>query len=83
MAIWADFSFGDGLSISTGPTKKILVGEKIEWDHYTRQGVHLIQQIQSGDTSGAVVTMVSAEVDFKVKSGDLRFAFRPSWSARS
>ena len=81
MAIWADFCFGDGLTITTGPTKKIDVDRQIQWDFYTRQGVHLIQKRKTEDFTD--VTRVAVEVDFKVKSGDLNFAFLPSWSTRN
>ena len=83
LALWADFSFGEDLKISTGPVKEIVVGEKIDWDYYTRPGVHLIKHSKPANTQGDGECMVTVSIDFKVKLGDLKFAFQPSWIPRS
>ncbi|KAJ8922336.1 hypothetical protein NQ315_004279 [Exocentrus adspersus] len=44
IALWVDWHL-DGSQksiISTGPTTEVTVGEKINWDMYTRQGVYLM-----------------------------------------
>ncbi|KAK7504556.1 hypothetical protein BaRGS_00004042 [Batillaria attramentaria] len=59
VAMWCEFDFGDGLVINTGPREPPAVGTKVEWDFYTRQGVHLFHQphtVDCGDT-----------IDFNVK----------------
>lgn len=78
LALWADFSFGEDW-ISTGPTKEVLVGKKILWDFYTRQGVHLIKHPKLANIQGDAEYTVKVAVDFKVNTGDLKFSFRPSW----
>ena len=78
LALWADFGFGEDW-ISTGPRKEILIGKKIQWDWYTRQGVHLIKHCKPALAQGDDEYTVKVAIDFKINSGDLKFKFSPSW----
>ncbi|XP_052815525.1 protein arginine N-methyltransferase 7-like isoform X2 [Mya arenaria] len=82
VALWAEFDFGDGHVISTGPREPIRTGHKITWDYYTRQGVHLLYNsrrincLQSGDDN----CHITVSVKFVPQKGDISFKFSPSWS---
>ena len=82
LALWADFGFSESL-ITTGPTKEIVIGKKIQWDWYTRQGVHLLKYCKAarGQEDGEYNIKVST--DFKVNSGDLKFKFSPNWKSKN
>ena len=78
VALWADFNFGDGV-ITTGPTNEILIGKKIQWDWYTRQGVHLFRQHKPVGSLGDGDYTIKVSTDFKINTGDLKFKFSPNW----
>lgn len=41
VALWCEFHFGDGQTVNTGPRQPPVIGQKVEWDFYSRQAVHL------------------------------------------
>ena len=41
VALWCQFDFGDGQTVSTGPQEPPQVGQPVKWDRCCRQGVYL------------------------------------------
>ena len=80
MALWADFDFGDGLTITTGATQPPKLGEKIVWDFYSKQGVHLLGKAMKCCEKGlgSVENLLNIHVNFKKKTGDFEFSFKLS-----
>lgn len=72
MALWMRWRLDEeGRSIiDTGPREEAKVGELVEWDVHSKQGVHLFGQGRS--TSAAAVR---AEVRFDPAEADLTFRF--------
>lgn len=77
--LWADFDFGDGNVITTGPRDITVINKKIEWDYYSRQGVHLLKkpvQISAEDLKLSKQCVIKIETKFEpFKSDDFAFAF--------
>lgn len=75
VALWADFYFNEGRVISTGPRETTVIGQKIEWDYYCRQGVHLLKGPINTD-SGNKTCAVKIKTDFiPFESEDITFSF--------
>ncbi|CAG9856165.1 unnamed protein product [Phyllotreta striolata] len=51
VALWTDWYLTDSnrLTITTGPVSPIKIGQKIDWDMYTRQGVYLFAEKSSSN----------------------------------
>ena len=77
--MWADFSFGDSSMISSGPTKPVAIGQKVSWDFYTRQGVHLFYNNRRTIASDEDCS-VEVKVNFVPVTGELNFRFVPCWT---
>ncbi|XP_071172911.1 protein arginine N-methyltransferase 7-like [Mytilus edulis] len=79
VVLWADFDFGDGNVITTGPRDITVINQKIEWDYYSRQGVHLLKkpvQISAEDLKLSKQCVIKIETKFEpFKSDDFAFAF--------
>ena len=72
VVLWAEFDFGDGQIISTGPRSAIELNKHVQWDYYTRQGIHLLHNpIELGET-----TMNNDSRD-TTHGIDINFTFRP------
>lgn len=71
IAIWVDWHLDDDIVVSTGPTKKITVGERVLWDFHTRQGVHLLPDLKEV-TSKSILT---SSFKFDPKEGTMQFYF--------
>lgn len=69
IALWSEFDFGDGFVINTGPREPPAVGAKVEWDYYTRQGVHLFHQPHTMDL-GETVEFIAK---FTPEEGSIQF----------
>lgn len=73
IALWVDWHL-DGTTKniwSTGPQNAIEVGDRIKWDMFTRQGVHLIpspKQVHQCD-------FLQYSVSCNIKKGELHFGF--------
>ncbi|CAH0546347.1 unnamed protein product [Brassicogethes aeneus] len=67
IAIWIDWVH-DGSVISTGPTEPIVVGEKIEWDIHTRQGVCLFPN--------TLKKAINYDFKFDFISGNILFKYK-------
>ncbi|XP_062594524.1 protein arginine N-methyltransferase 7-like [Saccostrea cucullata] len=69
IVLWAEYQFTDELTISLGPREKVIVGEKVEWDFYSKQGVHLLMNkgkslIENIETINVSLTFVPINADF-------------------
>ena len=75
MALWMDWHLTSDPEdiVSGGPRSQVIVGDQIEWDLHSRQGVHFFQ----GDHLGPRRRVRSVEVDvvFKPEEGDFVFHF--------
>lgn len=79
MVLWADFDFGDGHVVSTGPTETPHVGKEVKWDLYTRQGVHLLKNPatswERGDNSVSH-SAIDVTFNFRPREGQLDLSFK-------
>ncbi|XP_024868793.1 protein arginine N-methyltransferase 7-like [Temnothorax curvispinosus] len=71
VTIWVDWQLDSDLSISCGPIEEIVPGERISWDPYTRQGVHLFRKVFNV-TKGSTL---SWSFTFVPQSGEVEFEF--------
>ena len=71
VAIWVDWHLDDDIIISSGPTEEIIPGARIAWDPYTRQGVHLLQDITEVTNKNVFLSSFK----FDPKEGDMQFYF--------
>lgn len=78
VALWVEFDFGDGHVISTGSKQPIKIGEKIVWDYYSKQGVHLFYNNQK-KTCSVEDSTIDVQINFVPAKGDLEFKFTPRW----
>lgn len=67
LALWVDWHLDDSPkgTVSTGPTEPIVVGKKIQWDMYTRQGVCLFPN--------KAVQSLQYKFSFDFKDGNISF----------
>ena len=74
MALWMEWDLLDdeGMNLSGGPVNSFTkIGEKIEWDVHSKQGVHFFQQ----NLENRKVESVQCEIVFKPEEGDFEFKF--------
>ncbi|XP_066254433.1 protein arginine N-methyltransferase 7 [Euwallacea similis] len=69
IALWVNWNLDDTAkgTISTGPTQPIVVGQKVHWDIYTRQGVCLFSAKQ--------VKVLQFYFSFNFKEGNINFTY--------
>ncbi|XP_072401270.1 protein arginine N-methyltransferase 7 [Diabrotica undecimpunctata] len=67
IALWIDWYLTDSTksSITTGPISPVVIGEKIDWDMHTRQGVSLFP--------GKLVTQIDYSFSINFKEGNIIF----------
>ncbi|KAK3086794.1 hypothetical protein FSP39_023581 [Pinctada imbricata] len=76
VALWAEYDFGDEHFITTGPTTLPRLGEKIEWDFYSKQGVYLLKKdILCCDSTLDAAASLKIYVSFLKETGDFNFKF--------
>jgi len=81
MALWMDWDLSEDISISTGPTKDVRVGEDIVWDVHSKQGVHLFPKHRNVFTgnlepkNSSTNSSVNCKVAFDAHEGELFFDF--------
>ena len=79
VVLWADYDFDDKHIISTGPREATVINKKIEWDYYSRQGVHLLKRpIKMSKEESELITNCSIKVEASFepfKSEDFTFCF--------
>lgn len=75
IALWVDWKLNDSDStkyvISTGHTSPIHIGEFIEWDFHTRQGVHLLSRPKTMKADSEL----QCDISFVPVTGSLTFNF--------
>ena len=71
VAVWMDWQIDEVRTVTTGPVAPVIPGQKIEWDMYTRQGVHLFRSVQSVKPEGAL----TYQTKFMPESGEVIFNF--------
>ncbi|KAL3860195.1 hypothetical protein ACJMK2_010353 [Sinanodonta woodiana] len=74
VVVWSEFDFGDALVLSTGPKEPVVLDKKIEWDMYTRQGVHFLQNSEKEDAHKQD-KFIRVKVDFKPSNGNVSLGF--------
>lgn len=74
IVLWAEYQFTDQLTLSLGPRKKVTIGEKVEWDFYSKQGVHLL--MNKGKSCIENLQTISVSLIFVPGSGDFDFVFK-------
>jgi len=68
VALWMEWSLDEDTVVSGGPVKKVLVGQKVDWDMDSKQGVHLVKNPVS-------CSRMQYKIDFIPNEGDLSFKF--------
>ena len=71
VALWCEFHFGDGHTISTGPRQPPVIGQRVEWDYYSRQAVHLCHSPRAVSTH----CTLHFHVHFKPNEGSISFTW--------
>lgn len=73
MALWVDWVLDEDaqIVISTGPTAEVQIGQQVDWDLHSRQGVYLFP-----DTIPHVPNLKFTAV-FYPTSGNITFDFKP------
>ncbi|KAG6446606.1 protein arginine N-methyltransferase 7 isoform X2 [Manduca sexta] len=61
-ALWATWNVG-GKDISTGPVTWPSVGDRVDWDPHTRQGVHILKKTVSAESSDTWSYQVVCDLD--------------------
>ncbi|KAK9309305.1 hypothetical protein QLX08_001042 [Tetragonisca angustula] len=72
VALWIDWQLNSEITVSSGPTVKVQSGERISWDPFTRQGVHLFKDI----THVTQHSIISWSFNFAPRSGNIKYDFR-------
>ena len=72
MALWMVWHLNeDGDSLCTGPVEEIQIGQDVQWDLHSKQGVHFFPpEKQSGRISN-----VAVKVAFQPSDGEIEFTF--------
>lgn len=78
VVLWAEYQFKDQLKVSLGPREKVIVGEKVEWDFYSKQGIHLLTN--KGKDSVENLKTIDVSLTFKRTTGDFDFIFKTKTS---
>ena len=47
IALWVKWILYDDITINTGPVEEVVVGEKVIWDMYSKQGVYFFKNIEN------------------------------------
>lgn len=75
IALWVDWRLIDSDSpkytVSTGPTTPIQIGQFIQWDFHTRQGVHLLLRPKAVQKD----SVLKCQSTFEPAAGNLAFKF--------
>lgn len=74
VVLWAEYQFTDQLKVSLGPQEKVIVGEKVEWDFYSKQGIHLLTN--KGKNFVENLKTIDVSLTFKPTTGDFDFIFK-------
>uniref|UniRef100_L7M4L7 Protein arginine N-methyltransferase n=1 Tax=Rhipicephalus pulchellus TaxID=72859 RepID=L7M4L7_RHIPC len=74
VALWADFKLDDSNTVTSGPTQKIVPGEKIVWDRFSRQGVYFFDSTKL-DRSKVDPKVLKWSFKFDVPGGSMNFSF--------
>lgn len=74
VVLWAEYQFTDQLKVSLGPREKVIVGEKVEWDFYSKQGIHLLTN--KGKDFVENLKTIDVSLTFKPTTGDFDFIFK-------
>ncbi|XP_071086920.1 protein arginine N-methyltransferase 7-like [Haliotis cracherodii] len=72
VAVWTEYEFGEEGTVTTGPRTSLRVGENVDWDYYTRQGVHLLKTPRTVSAGHTIVL----HVQFDPKTGEFDFSFK-------
>ncbi|KAL5021846.1 hypothetical protein ScPMuIL_001001 [Solemya velum] len=78
VVLWTDCELVEGVSVSTGPRTSIKVGDRVEWDFHSKQGVHLLRTpipIDTLEKSQAEGQGIRVKLSFTPENGDLDFEF--------
>lgn len=70
--------------ISTGPSQPIRIGQRVTWDFYSRQGVHLLYNNRKPKEISKTRNNnfeIDVSVKFLPQSGDVSFRFCSNWKA--
>lgn len=67
IALWVEWHLDDSPStvINTGPLQPIVIGQKVQWDMYTRQGVVLFEN--------KLVNSLDYHFEFDISKGNISF----------
>ncbi|XP_014226087.1 protein arginine N-methyltransferase 7 isoform X1 [Trichogramma pretiosum] len=73
IALWVDWHLDQDneIVVSSGPIVKIIPGERLSWDPYTRQGVHLPYEIKNVSSENSL----RIRHKFNPKEGTMHFNF--------
>lgn len=74
IAIWVEWHLNDDIVVSSGPTQQFIPGERISWDHYSRQGVHLLHKIKEVTNKD----ILKSSFKFNPEEGTMQFYFELS-----
>lgn len=67
VTLWLDIHFDESNTVSCGPQLPVQVGEQVEWDMYSRQGVFFMDQymqITSADKLNYLFTFKPKSMEF-------------------
>jgi hypothetical protein len=79
MALWMEWRLHDdddddvGNVVSGGPVDPVVIGQQIEWDVHSKQGVHFFKKTKNEKEKR--VKSVQCQVIFKPEEGDFDFKF--------
>lgn len=73
MALWMEWHLDDETTISNGPKEPVEVGDNINWDIHSHQGVFFFPQDQKSLLSAN--SKVQCRIRFNPKEGDLAYRF--------
>ena len=74
MAFWMVWNLDGVNSVSSGgPVSEVRVGENVDWDVHSKQGVMFFKKPKDK----RIVTKIKGSATFKPKEGDVVFQFEP------
>jgi hypothetical protein len=81
MALWMEWRLHDddddvGNVVSGGPVDPVVIGQQIEWDVHSKQGVHFFKKTKNENEKEKRVKSVQCQVIFKPEEGDFDFKFQ-------
>ena len=75
MAFWMVWNLDGVNSVSSGgPVSKVKVGENVDWDVHSKQGVMFFKEPRG---EAKIVSKIRGTATFKPKEGDVVFHFEP------